>query len=171
MDIYTKDCDWFINKVKKDEFFSYTRWNDGEWFCMEGKPGANCDGQRYYPQLGRLLVNALQKESNRDASKEGKYIFESGLWWKPQALFDKDIINMNIRVPFLKGAITTSIWQNPSKWIDLIQTLNGKTVVVIGPAYLSRFSFKHFVGNFGYNQNDRTSTHKNKIYFIYSFII
>ncbi len=37
---------------------SFSRFGDGEFACMLGKPGANCDGHEYFPDLGERLNQA-----------------------------------------------------------------------------------------------------------------
>ncbi len=39
--------------------FSFSRFGDGEMFCMEGKDGMNCDRHEYFPDLGKALRNVL----------------------------------------------------------------------------------------------------------------
>ena len=39
--------------------FSFSRFGDGEMFCMEGKEGMNCDMHTYFPDLGEALRNVL----------------------------------------------------------------------------------------------------------------
>lgn len=40
--------------------FSWSRWGDGEWNCVLGAPGANCDGHEYFPDLGAALKAVLE---------------------------------------------------------------------------------------------------------------
>ena len=47
-----------IDKLKSSEPFSFSRFGDGEFACMLGKKGANCDGHEYYPDLGKALNKA-----------------------------------------------------------------------------------------------------------------
>ena len=67
---YTKEPDFFINKIKNDEYFSIARYNDGEWHCMrerKDRPGqriANCDKHRYFPELKQDLLKAVTSEEN-----------------------------------------------------------------------------------------------------------
>jgi hypothetical protein len=47
-----------INKLNNREPFSFSRFGDGEFACMLGKSGANCDGHEYFPDLGERLNQA-----------------------------------------------------------------------------------------------------------------
>jgi len=50
-----------ISKLELGENFSFSRFGDGEFNCMQGKNGANCDGHKYYPDLGVELLKAWNK--------------------------------------------------------------------------------------------------------------
>lgn len=40
--------------------FAFSRWGDGEWISLLGGIGpANCDGHRYFPDMGRELAGVL----------------------------------------------------------------------------------------------------------------
>jgi len=54
------DFDLMIHKIKNDIPFKYARYGDGEWNCILGKPGANCDGHQYFPDLGQRLKSILE---------------------------------------------------------------------------------------------------------------
>lgn len=47
-----------INKLNNREPFSFSRFGDGEFACMLGKSGANCDGHEYFHDLGERLSQA-----------------------------------------------------------------------------------------------------------------
>jgi hypothetical protein len=42
--------------------FSFSRFGDGEFNAIFGEDGANCDGHRYFPDLGRRLREILERE-------------------------------------------------------------------------------------------------------------
>lgn len=39
--------------------FKFARYGDGEFFCMSGKVGRNCDKHEYFPDLGQALNEAF----------------------------------------------------------------------------------------------------------------
>ena len=53
---------FYINKLKNNEFFSLSRWGDGEFLCASNKKGYNCDGHNYYPELRDGLIKALKSD-------------------------------------------------------------------------------------------------------------
>ena len=62
MNIKNNPIGYYIEKIKKKENFSFTRWGDGEWFCVMGVNGQNCDGHKYFPEMRKLLNNALKND-------------------------------------------------------------------------------------------------------------
>jgi len=50
-------------KIMETLFFQdpihFSRWGDGEWNCILGKHGENCDGHKYYSDLGVRLGDVL----------------------------------------------------------------------------------------------------------------
>lgn len=44
-----------INKLNAKEPFAFSRWGDGEWACVNGNSGKNCDGHKYFKELGKVL--------------------------------------------------------------------------------------------------------------------
>lgn len=48
-----------IDKIESFEPFSFSRYGDGEFNCMFGKAGANCDGHEYFEDLGERLNHAF----------------------------------------------------------------------------------------------------------------
>ena len=44
-----------LAKLHAGEHFAISRWGDGEFSCLFGWPGENCDGHEYYPDLGKRL--------------------------------------------------------------------------------------------------------------------
>ena len=52
--------DDIIHNIDNYIDFSFSRFGDGEMFCMEGKEGMNCDRHEYFPDLGKALRNVLK---------------------------------------------------------------------------------------------------------------
>ena len=59
MNIIENNLDFYINKLKKNEKFSFTRWGDGEWSCVFGAKGHNCDKHQYFESMSEELTEAL----------------------------------------------------------------------------------------------------------------
>jgi len=57
-DVFDLICD----KLRKGEPFSFSRYGDGEFNCIYGKPGANCDGHEYFPDMGERLRKIVESK-------------------------------------------------------------------------------------------------------------
>jgi hypothetical protein len=71
-----------IDNLENGVNFSFSRFGDGEFNCMNGKKGANCDGHEYFPNLGEALnrawsdprgVVAVQRLARKQFKIEGAY--------------------------------------------------------------------------------------------------
>jgi|SaaInlStandDraft_2_1057019.scaffolds.fasta_scaffold111739_2 hypothetical protein len=51
-----------VNKLRNKEPFSFSRFGDGEFNAMLGKSGQNCDGHKYFKDMGAALVNVLDEQ-------------------------------------------------------------------------------------------------------------
>jgi hypothetical protein len=51
-----------IDDLKSHRSFKFSRFGDGEWNCIFNKLGQNCDGHKYFPDLGESLRRVLLSE-------------------------------------------------------------------------------------------------------------
>jgi hypothetical protein len=49
-----------ITHLQNGENFSFSRFGDGEWSCLLGKNGANCDGHAYFHDMGDRLLKIVE---------------------------------------------------------------------------------------------------------------
>ena len=54
--------DWMCDQLKANKAFKFARYGDGEWNCIFGKHGQNCDGHKYFPDLGANLRRVILSE-------------------------------------------------------------------------------------------------------------
>lgn len=59
--IIHQPLEWWVNKIKNNEYFSLARFGDGEFLCMQGKQGENSHGCAYTPQLHNDLITVANK--------------------------------------------------------------------------------------------------------------
>ena len=50
---------FYIGMFEKREYFSFSRFGDGEWSSIIGKSGANCDEHHYFPEMATRLQNTV----------------------------------------------------------------------------------------------------------------
>jgi hypothetical protein len=54
--------DWIVRNVKEGINFSYARFGDGEWNCILGRSGKNCDKHHYFPDMGTSLRTIIESK-------------------------------------------------------------------------------------------------------------
>lgn len=137
---YKKDINFFLNKLINNEHFKYSRFNDGEYNAIIGnRPNAcNCDGHQYFPEMGIELKNILL-----NYNYDNNYIIESFDYWHDLLPHISDIMNqltmMNTKLRFLNtDFIRIAHEQTPEKFIQLLEILKTKKIVIVGPYYLKK---------------------------------
>jgi hypothetical protein len=108
----------YINKIINSEVFSFTRFGDGEWLCMNGAQGANCDNHRYTADLRAGLLAAVQS----------KYDYYKAKWNPGIKQFDDNSAMINNLVSKYGSHVN---WVDANIWIDLV--LEGKVSEIIEP--------------------------------------
>jgi hypothetical protein len=58
LDNILKTLDGWTDKINKLDNFSFVKFGDGEFFCMMGENGGNCDFHPYSEDLGKKLFDA-----------------------------------------------------------------------------------------------------------------
>jgi hypothetical protein len=123
--------------------FSFSRFGDGEWNAILDRPGENCDGHAFFPELGADLRQALLSPQ--------PYVYGMQM----RAIRD---MGGEIRAFLRKGGISMP-WQdadvfhyanNDGLLFPLVKQLRSMKVVVVGPAHLRAlsdavFPYVHFV--------------------------
>lgn len=142
---YNKPFEYFLNRIKTNDHFRYSRFNDGELTAIINKTPnrRNCDGHSYFPQMGEELKDVLLRYRFND-----NYFLESLDRWYCTLPHIKqvlhDLIEENPELKFLNtDFIRTPQEQGPEKFIGLLKVLGEKSVVVVGPSYLTNLN-KHF---------------------------
>ncbi|KKK48173.1 hypothetical protein LCGC14_3147820 [marine sediment metagenome] len=103
--------------------FSFSRFGDGEMFCMEGKEGMNCDRHKYFPDLGKALRNVLNDPKGVMA------LLPNGD--KLRTLYDIDWADGRC---FCDASIRGDLERFTDALID-------KYVIVVGPLHLYELNF------------------------------
>lgn len=146
---YQKDVDFFIEKIKNNQHFKYARYNDGELTAIIGKTPnkSNCDGHIYFPEMSLELKNSLL-----NYKFENEYYLESYVYWYnllPHIKNEVDSLKRhNNELMFIDDDfIRMSHENNPDKFIEILEVLKKKKIVIVGAPYLGAlkkyFTFKH----------------------------
>jgi hypothetical protein len=140
MQIQPININWFVNKINNNEPFSFVRYGDGEWRCICGYKGKNCDRHDYLPDLRKALTNAVMSKN------------EILFGMQPKAMKDMRVEILN----FLKRHSINRKWVNADvfhkancqgKLFPFIRAMSNSKVGIIGPPHIkdSGISFHHFV--------------------------
>jgi hypothetical protein len=121
---FERMCDMLRNDVQ----FKFARYGDGEFFCMSGKVGRNCDKHEYFPDLGRALCYAFFDDPQYMVGiqplsvQTGLYKKFADMWTTaPANLYNADALH------------NASIDGKLSK---LFESIGDRPAVVVGPAHL-----------------------------------
>lgn len=124
--------------------FAQAAYRDGEWYCMLGHPGGNCNGEKYDPELGRLLMDSL-------THPVGQWC----VFWEPHPT--KGIAIREKAVAWLQANNPPVSWI-PDRPIGraneqgharpIFQAMRTRRVILVGPQHLAGldlFDFEHVV--------------------------
>ena len=123
--------DKLVEKLVKDEHFSFSRYGDGEMAAVKGKQGRNCDGHIYYEALGHRLFKILE-------SAPDYYVGLQGLAYRQStdfidALTDRCSIKWCASDILHHASIKNTIY-------TFFAALNNKNVILVGPSRLARLN-------------------------------
>jgi hypothetical protein len=134
---------YYVSMLAAGKPFSFSRFGDGEWNAILGRPGQNCDGHAFFPELGRDLRQALVARPAYLCGMQYRAIRDMGT---------------DIRAFLVKNEVFVT-WQdadvfhyanNAAALFPLVKQLRAMKVVVVGPAHLramggSVFPYDHFI--------------------------
>jgi hypothetical protein len=108
--------------------FKFARYGDGEFNCMFGKRGKNCDGHEYFPGMGERLRLALSRAN-----------YMVGIQPLALSIYPELIKNF---LPSPVHIVNADVLHNAS--IDgilhhFLDSFNGRYIVLVGPAHLQYF--------------------------------
>lgn len=136
---YEKNIDFFIEKIKNNDHFKYSRFNDGEFISIINKTPnkGNCDGHQYFPQMGNELKDVLLNYKKSD-----HYYLELFDHWYNLLPHIKEIVDslhkQNNDIRFLKDDfIRMSHEKEPDKFNGFMELIFTKNVTIVGPNYLN----------------------------------
>jgi hypothetical protein len=139
-------ADFFIERIKKHEGFSYSRFNDGEMICAMKVLGykfndENCDQHKYFAMMGVELLHTLKKQNSK------QYYIQ--LLCNYINNFNDKLIPL-LQSNFLQGRYIYTDWMQkilryePEKFRELIKAINMHHTIIVGPEYLKKLHFIHY---------------------------
>lgn len=159
---YEYPIDRFMIKIIKDDHFVMSRFNDGEWYCMRREYRNNLESHPCYEELSKDMLTAIINPYNYKAWLDDKYLFQASFFWKR---WREDYIKWDLKIKFIKNDIVHVLSrEEPRLWIKLIDILNTKNIIIIGPDHIKKFTklkYDHFI-NIPYRK-----CYLSKVYVIY----
>ncbi len=140
--------DSWKNKIKSNDNLSFIKFGDGEFLCMDGKVGKNCDHHSYSRELGDKLYDAwfyFNTLNNVYINSWVGHKPEAGIN-SPSARFQEELVKKTkkLRVKFVPQEILLQNTLSESKF-NLFKTVkySNRKKIFIGPARL--FAVKNFL--------------------------
>jgi hypothetical protein len=145
------DINYFTNRIINKNYFSYSRFNDGELFCvikqvdndLEKNLIKNCDSHEYIPTMGIELLSSLK---NSDNEKYFIQYLESWILNEKGTKYSEILIKNN----YLTGKyqysdfLQKSLRNNPDEFKKFVEVLNQNKIIIVGPKYLSNIKFINY---------------------------
>lgn len=116
INITNHPIEFYIEKIKNNENFSFTRWGDGEWYCTIGMSGKNCDNHQYFPKLSEGLNVALKNNKN----------YYKAIWNLNHGQIKR---NLNVILPYIESNNINIEWVNAGIWEEAAINGNLNTLV------------------------------------------
>jgi len=114
--------------LREGENFKFARYGDGEFNCMFGKQGHNCDGHEYFPDLGTALNNAFYSNPKYMVGVQPLSV-QGGLYQRattdregPKNIYDADVLH------------SASI---DGKLRQFMEAIVFRGIILVGPKHLS----------------------------------
>jgi len=143
---YNYPIDRFLIKLVKNDHFVMARFNDGEWYCMRREYRNNLESHPCYEELSNDMRKAITNPDNYRAWLEDKYLFQASFFWKR---WREDYIRWDLKIKFIKNDIVHVLSrEEPLLWIKLIEILNTKNIIIVGPAHIKKYTklkYEHFI--------------------------
>jgi hypothetical protein len=134
---------YYVSMLAAGTPFSFSRFGDGEWNAILGRPGENCDGHAFFPELGADLREALVARPAYLCGMQYRAIRDMGT--DIRAFLAKN----GVMVPW-QDADVFHYANNDATLFPLVKQLRAMKVVVVGPAHLravnrTLFPYDHFI--------------------------
>lgn len=131
----------FLGSMDDLEGMAFTRWGDGEWACMAGHYGRNCDGHSYSTKLASRLRDCLKRLYGM--VEKGEIFQRFYLGCQPLAL---RLLGSEITEQISFLGLRDCEWVNADvihdaaaagRLRELLERMEGKGNLLIGPPHLA----------------------------------
>lgn len=122
--------------LRERENFKFARYGDGEFYCMSGKIGRNCDKHEYFPDLGLALNEAFYSDPKYMVGIQPLSV-HGGLYQRaiqersgPKNIYDADVLH------------SASI---DGRLDQFLECLRGRDTILVGPEHLRPLYLKTMI--------------------------
>lgn len=116
-----------LDNLKDNKAFKFSRYGDGEIYCMKGKHGGNCDNHSYFPDMGAALRQSITEIPN----------FMVGIQPLSVSHLSEDVQNYFGHINTLYNADVLHNASIDGQLEKFIHALEPRYVVLVGPAHLA----------------------------------
>lgn len=121
-----------VDRIGQGRPVAFSRWGDGEWSAILGRPGANCDGQAYTPSLRTALGDVLRRRPTYSLGIQRLARRRMGAdidaWLAQEGLSD---------LPWTEAGILHTASINAALE-PFLEALRARPPILVGPARLAR---------------------------------
>jgi len=127
----------FVSKINTRTPFTFARYGDGEWACILGIHGQNCDGVEYTEQMRDLLRATLFEPRNYYYG-----MLKVALQYYAEPIEAYLVVN-GIRIPWIEGTGFVKASRH-GKLFPVIEALRNRRIIYVGPTYMRAIESKLF---------------------------
>lgn len=128
----------FVGILEKDSAFTFARYGDGSFQCLQGKKGKNCDGVFYTEAQANALLASIQDDTINHAI---------GILALKTTGAEEWLISKEINIEWYDCDVMNSA-SDDGKLLPFIEWLRTKKIIFCGPGHLKKlksFPIQYFV--------------------------
>lgn len=130
--------DQYLTWIKERKPFTFSRFGDGEFSAILQRPGKNCDGHDYFPEMGKALADVLRSKPEYQVGIQNhalRTIEELPAWLTFNGLdVEADFVNADVWH-------YASIKEEFDRFFDAIQN---RSVLLVGPHTLTKMGIHSY---------------------------
>lgn len=128
--IHPRPFNEYVQALNSRVPFAMSRWGDGEWKALLGHQGSTCDGQTYSKALRRALTDVLGSRPTYEVGMSAFAVRRYG------DAIERYLQQHGLSFHWTNADVFASA-SRESRLAPLVAALYARTVILIGPKYLS----------------------------------
>jgi hypothetical protein len=129
--------DQYLIWIKERKPFTFSRFGDGEFSAILQRPGKNCDGHDYFPEMGAALATVLRSRPTYQVGIQNhalRTIPELPVWLQHNDLEVGDFVNADV-------------WHHASikeQFDPFFEAIQNRPVLLVGPHNLTKMGIHSY---------------------------